>query len=175
MAKGKHRMAHADVIRAPDIRVARGEVVLESRVELGPTGKVIGRRVGDVVQDWLSRHRKRGEITERQHRAGQRLQEDAERSQIGIPSLLAPTRIAAGSNVADIAMYGRGALAIGAAIRFRKAVIALGPCGAVVLAVAVRGLSAAVWARSRGLPDGDGIATLRLGLEALADHYGLDH
>ena len=165
---------HAEVIRAPDVRIARGEVVLAQRVELGPTGKVIGRRVGDVVQDWLSRHWKRGELSDRQYRAGKQLQEDAEGSQISIRSLLDPTRIP-GGNGADIAMHARGARAIGASIRLRNALVALGPCAAVTLAVTIQGLSAASWARLRGIPERDGIATLRLGLEALADHYRLDH
>lgn len=59
-------------------------------------------------------------------------------------------------------------------IKFRQAALAMGrQLDAVVIHVCLTDAPAADWAADKMLPKSDGIARLRAGLDALADHYGM--
>jgi hypothetical protein len=130
-----------------------------------------------MAQDWLKRHFRRGEITKGQFAAGTRFQRIAERVTVGVPSQLDPDKLDAPRGTGytpDLRFIDLGSAAAIASGNFQAALAAMGPVlWPVVLWVIVTGQSAAEWAKSVGKPQTDGIAALRLGLDALVEHYRL--
>jgi hypothetical protein len=172
--KGKRAMQvqRLNSIGATDIRRQRGEVVTED-VEVFDAGRRTVLRV-DRVQDYLVRYAGQRHISDTQRRAGQRYARDCEACHLGVKSQLG--RTAASDKDASLASlgYGRGFGASRAERRIIEADRSLGVLASIVRWVAADGRSAHDWAVEQGKPPRDGIAALRLGLDALALHYGMD-
>lgn len=161
----------------PDIRIARGEIELEPRVDVDPaTGRVRRRGKGAVVTGPLGRYLRRKEITRRQWAAGTRFAADVEDAQPGVRSQLDPAKIDAPRGTGDAATGPTGlSVDAFAALMVRNARIALGRyLEAAVVAVAVHGQAASEWAVSTGRLKSDGLPVLKVALDTLADHYRLD-
>lgn len=159
------------IATAPDIRCERGETELEVYAVIDDAGRVVGRGNRQIVANHLSRYCKRGEITQRQFVAGAKFARDQEGAVPDIRSCLNAQR---GGGDAHEYMLAAGGAAVHALHAYSKALAALGPLALIVTWVAVFGRPAASWATHHGRPARDGIAVLREGLQALADHYGLD-
>jgi hypothetical protein len=157
---------------APDIRVERGDVFEETRLEISKTGRT-GIVVSHRVNDWLRRHWKKGHLNELQYAAGKRFGETCEGLDVGVRSQLAKL-LDRGGGDASLAMLIAGEAANHARFRYGKAVHAMGAqLAPVAVWVIVAGRSAKAWAEGRNLPAEDGIALLRAALNALVDHYQL--
>lgn len=163
--------------RAPQIRRERGDVKAAYLTEIDKIGRRTDIKV-QMAQDWLKRHYRRGEISKAQFAAGSRFQRITERVTVGVPSQLDPDKLDAPrgtGSTPDVAFFTIGEYAAIASGGFKAAIDALGPqLWPVVLWVVVTGRSAAEWARAVEKPQTDGIAALRLGLDALVKHYRLD-
>ncbi len=146
----------------PRQRAARGDVVvLEETIEAGR------RRVRVLTQTLLDRYRQRGQITERQFDAGERLH-----------------RLwrAAGAAQTVVMHYGiriqgRGDLGERQAALRGDVTRALTKVGtrlaSVLVHVCLCDEAAGDWGERHRGRTGDGIAVLRLALDALADYWGL--
>lgn len=146
----------------PRQREARGDVVvLEETIEAGR------RRVRVLTQTLLDRYRQRGQITDRQFDAGERLH--------GL------WRAAGAAQTVvmhyGIRIQGRGDLGERqAALRgdVTRALTTVGPrLASVLVHVCLCDEAAGDWGERHRGRSGDGIAVLRLALDALADHWGL--
>jgi hypothetical protein len=160
-------------IGATDVRRQRGEIITENVEVVHETGVRQVLYNVDRVQDYLARYAGQGHISDLQKRAGQRYARDCEACHIGVKSQLGRTE-STGKDM-SIAMAGHGA-GYWASVTERRIAIAesaLGPLASIVRWVARDGRSAQDWAIKQGKPPRDGIAALRLGLDALAEHYGL--
>lgn len=163
-------------MRATRVRRDRGDVKAAYLTEIDKVGRRTDIKV-QMAQDWLKRHFRRGEISKTQFAAGARFQRTAERVTVGVPSQLDPDKLDAprGGGTPEVAFFTIGEYATIASGRFKAAVDAMGPMlWPVVLWVVVTGRSAAEWAKAVSKPQTDGIAALRLGLDALVTHYRLD-
>lgn len=167
----RERMLDRGLVLATTIRVDRGDVVLDQRAITDERGRVTGQSLGDR-RSYLTRYRKRGEIDERQCRAGDRFASDYEHAQGGVPSALDPAmleRSGGGGGSRSLAALSADPLA---GLMVRQAVLAIGqPLASVVIWVGVEGRPCGEWAESLGKPARDGIACLRHALDALAQHY----
>jgi hypothetical protein len=161
--------------RATQIRRDRGDVKATILTEIDKIGTRTDIKV-QMAQDWLKRHFRRGEISKVQFAAGVRFQRTSERVTVGVPSQLDPDKLDAPRGTGttpDLRIIALAEVAAAASGNFRAALDAMGPVlWPVVLWVVVSGRSAAEWAKSAGKPQTDGIAALRLGLDALVRHYG---
>lgn len=163
-----------NVVGAPDIRVARGDVAVDERVEVDGQGKVIGKRVGHVTG--LRRYRAHRDITLRQYAAGERLAVDhdiAKRSQRIIANLDQTIR---GNSDQHAAMMRAIVERRTAESRVDRAIKALPSLlQSITSWVVLADKAASEWADGReGFRDREGLTVLKVALESLADHYGLD-
>ena len=143
--------------RGPDERYQHGDV---AQVEGGAEPHMRIR-----TQTMLDRYWQRRQIDARQYHAGRRLYRQW-RGAGGEPRLIAnyAQTIPGGPDVSEQAAQVR--------VTFTRAVRAVGKqLSAVVIHVCLMDGSAADWAYGKLLPKPDGIARLRAGLDALADHY----
>jgi hypothetical protein len=175
-AKAKRRLGE-NVIGAPSIRVARGEVDVEDRVETDPaTGRVTGSRTGHVAG--LRRYLARGEITRRQFAGGQAFCDTWERcSQAGVRAQDIVGMSGGGSRSSGDRIVSRlqGAeIAVAAARKLQRAIVALGPCYSIVADVVLAMGSPQAWASRKGYPRDYGFAVFVVGLDALADVFEID-
>lgn len=157
---------------ATAVRVERGEVDEERRTETDGEGRVIGERRGHRV-GVLGRYYARGEITSRQHDAGQRFVdewEQANRTQRMVADLDA---VHGGGGDPAVSMHRLASMRIDARRRHDEAVRVLGPCYPMMVEVVLAHGAAHVWAERRGYPRDGGKAILQLGLDALAEHYAI--
>ncbi len=171
--------------RAPAERRRRGEVFAERRPALDGEGNEMERRTasgeirkqmitGERVQSRVDIHYRRKQITKRQHVAGTRFADCVERMTVSIRGCL-NTEISGGCR--DAAARETGERQAAASAEYRSAVQLMGlKLTSVITWVAVDGLTAQAWAeRARlKLPRKDGLVVLRVGLDTLADFYGLD-
>lgn len=173
MASRKQRIPR-DIVRAPDVRIERGEVELEERTVDDDRGKVVGLARGDVVRSWLYRYRARGEIqTDRQYKAGRLLEVQIEAAEVSIRSLLNPERLAGAGEGPSIKRLGERRAE--ATLWLRQARYAVGPTlWPILVHVVGNGRPASEWAESAGKPHRHGIAALCLALDALAAFCRLD-
>lgn len=173
--KAKRKLGE-NVIGAPSIRVARGEVEVEERVETDPaTGKVTGSRTGHAAG--LRRYLARGEITRRQFEGGQRFidaWEAVNRAGLKAQDLVGVRGGSRGSGPMIVAKMRQAEISVAAARTTRRAIIALGPCYAVVADVLLAMGAPHVWAERRGYRRDAGFAILILGLDTLADVFEID-
>lgn len=175
---GKTGNAKLKTFGAPDLRVKRGDVAEEQRTEVSPDGS--GRTATikvHVVNDWLRRHYRKGHLSRLQYDAGSRFAQTCEAMDVGVKSQLAKLLEArGGSDDAALANAVRmaGRAANHARRAYGRAVVAMGnQLAPVAVWVIIAGRSAKAWAERAGKPQDDGIAALRLALDALVDHYGL--
>lgn len=158
-----------DFVGATDARMAHGDVVLEGFVEDGCRGLRKRHRV-----DRLHRYLRHGTISREQYAAGRRFTEDAEAAQVGIQSLLDPSRTGGGDGP-EARMVTVGERVVAAQRSFRSAVAAMGIVNSqAVIAVCLTNTAADQWAMAARFPQNDGASALRAGLQSLAIHYGLD-
>lgn len=174
--KAKRKLGE-NVIGAPSIRVARGDVEVEDRVETDPaTGKVTGSRTGHVAG--LRRYLARGEITRRQFEGGQAFLDTWELcSQAGIRAQDIISTSGGGSRSSGDRIVSRlqGAeIAVAAARKMQRAIIALGPCYSVVADVLLAMGAPHAWAVRKRYPRDYGFPVFVVGLDALADAYEID-
>ena len=168
MSRKRKRMEPIDFVGAPDIRVERGEIVAEGFVEDGCRGLRKRHRV-----DRLHRYLQRGTITRAQHKAGRRFADIAEAGQVGIQSMLDPDR--GGGGGPERRLVEVGARVAAALESYRAAVQAMGIVNSqAVIAVCLANTAADQWALASKFPQNDGAAALRMGLQSLVEHYGLD-
>lgn len=159
-------------IGAPRVRVERGETAEENRNETNAEGTVIGIRRGHRV-GLLGRYYARGEITSRQHDAGQRFIDDWElslRLQRQVADLDA---LHGGGSDPAVAMHRLAHLRIDARRRHDEAVRVLGPCYPLIADVLLARGDPMSWARRRGLHEKAGFAILVISLDALAEHFAI--
>lgn len=174
----KGQFIHADAldargsIGAPAVRVERGEAAEERRNELDSEGRVIGERRGHRVGA-LGRYYARGEITSRQHDAGQRFVdewEDANRTARMVADLDA---LHGGGGDHAVSMHRIAAIRIDARRKHDEAIRVLGPCYPLVADVLLAKGDPATWARRRGIHEKAGFGVLVISLDALAEHYAI--
>lgn len=159
-------------IGATSTRIARGEVDVERRNEIDPaTGRVVGQRTGHATG--LRRYLARGEITSRQHDAGQRFVDEWEASNQVARMVADPDAVGGGTSDHAASMHRLAARRIDARRRHDEAVRVLGPCYAIVADVLLAHGDPASWARQRGIHEKAGFAILVLSLDALAEHYAI--
>lgn len=159
-------------IGATPARVARGETAEERRNETDDEGRVVGVRRGHRVGA-LGRYYARGEITSRQHDAGQRFVdtwEDANRTARMVADVDA---VHGGSSDAAVSMHRLAALRIDARRRHDDAVRVVGPCYPLLADVLLASGDPASWARRRGLHEKAGFGILVIALDALAEHFAI--
>lgn len=165
-------MTRRETMPATPERIARGEVMLD-RIALtdDKTGKVTGTAEAYRITTRLERMRKRGEITDREYKAGSKFLDDLAATEASTRSCL--NRDAGGDPIMAIITNG---FRMGmAAIRVRNAAVVIGPQMAnLVLWVGWKGRPASEWAREQHLLPRTGADLLGLALRKLADHYGLD-
>jgi hypothetical protein len=159
-----------DFVGATPERIARGEVIVENFLLDGARGIRKRHKV-----DRLAMYLNRGNIDRDQHKAGQRFIDDAEAAQVSIPSLLDPSRVGGGDG-ADARMVRAGLEANMATRRIAQAIQAMGIVNSrAVIAVCLANTPADLWAQMARYRPKDGIGALRMGLQALVIHYGLDN
>lgn len=162
-------MLQQEGLRAPEVRIARGEVKQEQVPQFGPGGRVVGLTKADRVQNQVVRCFRRGDITYRQFLAGERLSRIVELIGSDVRSCL---NFDTGGGDLHIAMLAKGGASMDAALKVWSALSYVGPTLApIVCWVVVHGRAASDWSREVKKPLRDGMAALRLGLDALADHY----
>lgn len=165
MAAAKRRRRASVSIEAdhgPIERYQHGDVIVDSPTEVAG---VQAKRV--MTQRVLDRYLVREEISDRQYAAGDKLYRlwfAAGRSPIVAANLTAvPGR--------DEGAEARRADALA---DFQSAIRASGKqLSAVLVHVCLTDGTASAWARKKGHNPAGGIVALRLGLDALADHFGL--
>lgn len=167
----RKQRARPEIVSAPEIRHARGEMVLDRRVITDERGRVQGVSEGDR-RSYLLTYYRRKQIDAPQWQAGDRFCADYEHAQAGVPSALDPARVEAVGGGA----LGRSLQSLSldpiAGLLVRRAVLAIGwPLAEIVIWVGIEGRHCAEWATARGKAKLDGIACLRLALSALAKHY----
>lgn len=168
---GKHR-----IIGAPEIRVQRGDVMLDRVAITDDAGKVVGQARAHRVQNRLEIMFKRKQILQDECRAGLRFAKDVEGCDVSMRSCMDMDSRGGGGGVPSLnmAMVVGGEVAAAASMRVRDALGAMGLYSwPMVVWVAVQGRPASEWAVAKGLPARDGIAVLRVGLKSLVDHYRL--
>lgn len=168
---GKRRDA---VATATDIRVARGEVIATQVAVVNEKGRVTGYTHASRTCSRLERMKARREITALQAKAGERFALDFEQSEPSVKSCLAADAKGGDLDLVVLSMGDRAAIA---SRRIASACRALGiRLSAVLVWVAVEGRTAKEWAERNGMqrPKETGAAALRLALETLVKHYGLD-
>lgn len=159
-----------DFVGAPPERIARGEVIVEEFLLEGARGIRKRHRV-DRLASYLSR----GNIDRDQHKAGHRFIADAEAAQVSIPSLLDPSRVGGGSGP-EARLVSAGLEANMATRRVAAAIQAMGIVNSrAVIAVCLANTPADLWAQMAHYRPKDGIGALRMGLQALVIHYGIDN
>lgn len=161
-------------IGATDVRRARGEIVTENVEIQNEDGRRVVLHNVDRVQDYLARYAGQGHITDVQKRAGQRYARDCEACHLGVKSQLGRTESSGKDASLTSLGYGPGFGASLAERRIQQADRELGVLASIIRWVAALGRSAHDWAVEQGKPPRDGIAALRLGLDALVLHYGMD-
>lgn len=167
----KTRRRRIDAILAPSVRRARGEVVSEAFVETDTRGRVTGRGTRERVLITPERWLKRGEISELQFVAARMLLDAVEATGRGVRSSL---NFEPSDGDPEAAALHRGGRYAQAAARVRGALAAAGSTLApVLIAVIIDGQSATAWAAAAGRPPRDGIAAVRLALDALVEHFKL--
>lgn len=159
-------------IGAPRVRVERGETAEEDRNETDDEGKVIGIRRGHRV-GILGRYYARGEITSRQHDAGQLFVHDWEMTNRLQRQVADVDAVHGGGADPAVAMHKLAHLRIDARRRHDAAVRVLGPCYPLVADVLLAHGSPTSWMQRRGYPIDGGKAVLQLALDALAEHYAI--
>lgn len=155
--------------RPPAIRLARGEFEIDQIAERNEKGDIIGHTKAFTRKSNLSRYWKRREITDRQYAAGVRFERDIEAVGAGGRSCLNLERTGGDPH---IAIVGKGLTDRVQACR--SAIGCLGYLKYFVVSVVLNGMTATEAGEGLVNPRQDGIAALRLGLDALADHYRLD-
>lgn len=161
----------AALVLAPVERTQHDVLIAETRVEQDPGGgkpvKTVGLRV--AAQTPIDRYLSQGHISPAQWWGGDQLRADFER---GSFEVMARSRWDS-QPTGGLADFGSVSLAACAARRaYVKAIDALpGRLSPIVVHVCCLRGYAADWATAKGLPRGDGMALLRLGLDLLADHY----
>jgi hypothetical protein len=171
----RNKAARLKTFGAPDLRVERGDVAEEQRTEISATGRT-GTITVHVVNDWLRRHWKKGHLSHLQYAAGKKFADVCEGLDVGVRSQLATILEGRGSDDTGRwnAVKKAGAMAYNARWAYGKAVHVMGPqLAPVAVWVIVAGRSAKAWAEGMKRPPEDGIAALRLALDALVDHYQL--
>lgn len=159
-------------IGAPTLRIVRNEVDVEKRNEVEPsTGRVIGQRSGHVAG--LRRYLARGEITSRQHDAGQRFIDEWEDANRTAPLTADLDSVHGGGSDAAVAMHRLASKRIDASRKHDEAIRVLGPCYPLVADVLLSMGDPASWARRRGLHEKVGFGVLVISLDALAAHYAI--
>lgn len=165
----RDRAAERGALLAPQVRVDRGDVELETPTTIGRGRK--GERRGDVVRSRLWRAHRNGDLTDDQYAAGERFALTAERSSASVRSTLGRDELRGGEYDRLIVTDGNWRRAK-AGIELRAACVAVGPVLLPALCwVAVQGRAADEWATSVGKPPRHGIAALCLALDALVDHW----
>lgn len=168
----KPRRRRHDALLAPSVRRARGEIVSEAFVETDTRGRVTGRGNRDRAVSTPERLFRRGEISEFQYTAARMLIDAAEAAGRGVRSSL--NIEPGGGGDREAATLHHGARYTHAAARVRDALAAAGSTLApVLIAVVIEGQSATAWAASTGRNPRDGIAAVRLALDALVEHFRL--
>jgi len=163
-------MPPVDFIGAPDIRVQRGDVVVDNFVEDGCKGLRKRHKI-----DRLARYARRNVINRMQHAAGIRFIGDAEACEVSIPSLLDDRACPGSGEGSHIAVAERGAALLDAQRNLGEAIRAIGmQLSPIVIAVCIQNVPADEWAKRAKLPVNDGAALLRAGLQALVRFYHLD-
>ena len=160
------------VVDPPPERRKHDTLLAETRIERDLSGREIARTVGVRVaaQTPIDRYLSQGHISPDQWWGGDEIRSAFERSSFEI---IAKSRWDA-QPTGGLNDFASVSLAACAARRdYRQAIESLPPRLApiIVHVCCLRGY-AADWAISKGLPRGDGMALLRLGLDLLADHYG---
>lgn len=159
-------------IGATAVRVARHETAEERRTELDTEGRVIGERRGHRVGA-LGRYYARGEITSRQHDAGQRFVDEWESANRTARTVADLEAVHGGEVDHAVSMHRIAAIRIDARRKHDEAVRALGPCYPLVADVLLAHGDAAAWARRRGIHEKAGFGILVVSLDALAEHYAI--
>lgn len=158
-----------DFVGAPPERIARGEVVVEEFLLEGARGIRKRHRV-----DRLKRYLAHGVISKEQYAAGHQFAADAELSQISTPSFLDMSRFGVGAPELYATKAG-----LRANMAYRRVAAAIQAMGIVnsraVIAVCLTNTPADEWARAARFKRDDGATGLRMGLQALVIHYGLDN
>ena len=169
--KTNRRQLLAALASAPSERRQHDQLVAETRLEPGAEGqpreKTVGLRV--AAQTPIDRYLSQGHISPAQWWGGDQLRADFER---GSFEVMARSRWDS-QPTGGLADFGSVTLAACAARRaYVKAIDALpGRLSPIIVHVCCLRGYAADWALAKGLPRGDGMALLRLGLDLLADHY----
>lgn len=169
---GKLKAGEIKTVSPTDIRIERGEVGHAMAPVHDHAQNVIGHQKVWRVQSRIAKHFNSGEINKRQFVAGERFHRDVSDLGADVGSCLDLDR-RGGGGTGPVWPAG-GARGAWASKAISAALKAIGPqLGPILVWVIVDGRSPADWATSRGKPRPDGIAALRLALDALADHYGL--
>jgi hypothetical protein len=153
------------------VRRMRGEVRTEQYSVVNNLGQIVetGKRQR-VTHALLSRYCRRGEISKAQFLAGERLAADAAHTEVSVKSLL--NFEDRGGGDMHTAILKSGDQAAICRQRYDKAITAMGEeLAPVVVYVAVLGGLPGDWAKAAKLPEKDGIARLRAGLQVLVRHY----
>lgn len=159
-------------VGAPQVRVARGEVAVEDRNETDAEGRVTGIRRGHRV-GVLGRYYARGEITSRQHDAGQRFIDDWEMSAMTPRQVADLSGMRSGAGDPAVTMHKIASMRMDARRRFDAAVAVLGACYPLVADVLLSYGEPKAWAVRRGLAKDSGFAILVVALDALVEHYAI--
>jgi hypothetical protein len=165
------RQAAVQLSAFPVERLQHDLLVPETRIERDDAGRELYRTIGLRVhtQTPIDRYLSQGHVSAEQWWGGDQLRSDFER---GSFELMARSRWDA-QPTGGLSDFGSVSLAACAARRdYVKAIEALpGRLSPIIVHVCCLRGYAADWAISKGLPRGDGMALLRLGLDLLADHY----
>ena len=150
-----------------DVPVNGGRDTAELVRDSDPDGRIVVHAI--VVTQWpLDRYAKREQIDPDQYDAGERLRKDWHRSGM-MPRMTADL-------ARETGLGGRSEMTdeqVAAWQRYKRAIQTVGLILSPILVhVCCMGWPADDWAKSRGRPQGDGIAALRLALDALCVHYG---
>jgi len=161
----------AALTTVPVERTQHDVLIAETRVETNADGRERTRTIGLRVaaQTPIDRYLGQGHISPAQWWGGDQLRADFER---GSFEVMARSRWDS-QPTGGLADFGSVSLAACAARRdYVKAIDALpGRLSPIIVHVCCLRGYAADWAIGKGLPRGDGMALLRLGLDLLADHY----
>jgi len=160
------------VLRAPEIRQKRGDVALSDIALTDDRGRVTGRAKADAVQSQLRRMLRRKQICGHQFTAGETF---ARHCELGTVSMKSCLDVSEGSGVGvGFSMPGTVGENVLSFEDATQACALLGPLKGVVQWVACDGRSASEWAEQSGLQPRSGIDMLKVGLDVLVRHYGLD-
>ena len=172
-SQGKRRIVPLGELRAEIGAMVSAEVLVDTgpaeRYQHGDAVSIEGDETPHMrihTQTMLDRYLNRRQIDARQFNAGRRVYRQW-RASGGEPRVVANFfGTGGGGEMTDDQAELR--------VAFTRAIRGIGAqLSGVVVHVCLIDGSAAEWAISRMLPRSDGIARLRAGLDALADHYGL--